>query len=310
MLPLARFALRARRPLSPHHSRHGSLVRAPLAAAALSAVALLAACAPDAPTALRGAPSASPSLDRAGYDVAGMHRQYGTPTKVGDGMARSYVVIDEKSHAPVELGIALDARTLDGLPSTAGEFSYLLPLPAQSPAPYRLVELDWNPQGHEPAGVYTFPHFDFHFYRITRAERDAILPSDPQFAAKANDVPTGAYVPPFYITPGLPSSIAVPRMGVHWVDVRSPELQNLLGNPAGYQQFTRTFIYGSWNGSFTFYEPMVTRAYLLSHPDATTPIPVPQLYPEAGYYPTSYRVSYDAQAKEYRIALSGLAARP
>ena len=29
-----------------------------------------------------------------------------------------------------------------------------------------------------------------------------------------------------------------------------------------------------------------------------------------GRYPTAYRVSYDAQAREYRVALSGLVARP
>ena len=93
--------------------------------------------------------------------------------------------------------------------------------------------------------------------------------------------------------------------------VRAPELQNVLGRPALYQPFTRTFIYGSWDGRFTFYEPMVTRAYLLMRPDATAAaIPVPALYPEPGYYPTGYRVSYDAQAKEYLVALTGLTYHP
>jgi hypothetical protein len=95
-------------------------------------------------------------------------------------------------------------------------------------------------------------------------------------------------------------------MGVHWSDVRSPELQALLGNPDAYEPFTKTFIYGSWNGRFTFYEPMVTLAYLHSNPDFSSAIPVPQLYPEPGYFPTSYKVTYDAQAKEYRVALTGL----
>lgn len=186
----------------------------------------------------------------------------------------------------------------------------MLSLPQGAPEPYRFAELDWNPQGHDPAPAYGEPHFDFHFYTITKDEWNTIVPSNPLFASQANNVPTGAFVPPFYIVPGLPSAVAVPHMGVHWVDVRSPELQGILGNPGGYQPFTKTFIYGSWNGRYTFYEPMITRAYLLSQPgDVVTPISTPTLYPQPGYFPTAYRVTYDPQAKEYRVALTSLVAR-
>ncbi|HKO16777.1 MAG TPA: DUF5602 domain-containing protein [Gemmatimonadaceae bacterium] len=283
-----------------------SPVRAALAVASL---ALLAACAPDAPNPAGPPPASLSTFNRAGYDQPGAHRQYGVPRKVGDGMARAYVVRDEKSDAPLELGIALDARALGGLP-TSGMHEYLLPLPAQAPAPYQLVELDWNPQGHDPAPAYGVPHFDFHFYTISLAERNAIDPSDPQFAAKASNLPVGDYVPPFYVVPGPPAALAVPHMGLHWSDVRSPELQGLLGHPERYQPFTKTFIYGSWNGRFIFYEPMITRAYLRSQPNVVTPIPVPQKYPLPGFYPDSYRVAYDAQAKEYRVALSDLTLQP
>jgi hypothetical protein len=37
---------------------------------------------------------------------------------------------------------------------------------------------------------------------------------------------------------------------------------------------------------------------------------VPARVPEPGWYPTAYRVSYDAQAREYRVALTGLVSRP
>jgi hypothetical protein len=277
----------------------------------VAALFLLGACAPDSPVPTSAKRDAQVSLARAGYDQAGVHRQYGPPVKVGNGMARAYVVVDSKNEqAPLELGIALDASALEGLPSSEMMYMYLLKLPALAPEPYKLVELDWNPHGHEPPGVYTVPHFDFHFYTITLAERNAIVPGNPNFAAEANNLPTGAYVPPFYAAlagPGQsPADIAVPMMGVHWSDVRSPELQGLLGHPENYQPFTKTFIYGSWNGRFTFYEPMVTLAYLQSNPDFSSDIPVPQLYPEPGYFPTSYKVTYDAQAKEYRVALTGL----
>ena len=284
----------------PSRSRHalGAFVT-------LGALALFVACQSDAPTPL--APTQSSAAARAGYDQPGMHRQYGPPVKVGDGRARAYVVLDAKSgQAPAEIGIALDQKALDGLPADGMEYSFDLQLPAQAPAPYQFAELDWNPHGHVPPGVYDVPHFDFHFYMISQAARDAIDPASPTFAAEASNLPTGDFVPPFYIVPGPPAAVAVPHMGVHWLDVRSPELQGLLGNPAGYQPFTKTFIYGSWDGQFTFLEPMVTRAYLLSHPDATSPISVPARYAQSGWYPTSYHVTYDAQAKEYRVALSGM----
>jgi hypothetical protein len=274
---------------------------------ALAALALLAAaCAPDAPERPANGNLTGPELDRAGYDQAGVHRQYGAPVNVGDGLARTYVVLDAKSgNTPLELGIALDASALQGLP-TGGESSFLLPLPQKAPAPYQLVELDWNPNGHPPAGVYTVPHFDFHFYTISLAQRNAIDPSNPQYAAQASNLPTGGYVPPFYIVPGPPPALAVPHMGLHWFNVHAPELQNMLGHPELYQPFTKTFIYGSWNGQFIFYEPMITRAYLLTQPDVTTPISVPSLYPQPGYYPTAYRVTYDAQTKQYLVALTSL----
>jgi len=276
------------------------------AVAALGALALFVACQSDAPTEL--APPQSASSARAGYDAAGMHRQYGPPLKVGNGMARAYVVSDAKAgQAPVELGIALDEKALDGLPGDGMMYPFDLQLPAQAPAPYRFAELDWNPHGHVPPGVYTVPHFDFHFYMVPQSARDAIDPSDPGFAARASNLPGGDLVPPFYVVPGPPAAVAVPRMGVHWSDVRSPELQGILGNPGAYEPFTKTFIYGSWDGRFTFLEPMVTREYLLSHPDAVSPISVPARYAQSGWYPTSYRVTYDAQAKEYRVALSGMA---
>ncbi|HEV2132189.1 MAG TPA: hypothetical protein VGR27_13835 [Longimicrobiaceae bacterium] len=50
------------------------------------------------------------------------------------------------------------------------------------------------------------------------------------------------------------------------------------------------------------------RACILA--SSVTDIPVPARYSVAGYHPTAYRVTYDAQAKEYRIALAQLVAHP
>jgi hypothetical protein len=277
----------------------------------------------------------APDLSQSGT-APGTHRQYGTPVKLGGGQARSYIVLDAKNGgAPLELGVAFDERAMDGLPAPmqmppqeggdahahVDSHEYILPLPAQNPTPFKLVELDWNPQGHEAPGVYDIPHFDFHFYTITKAERDAILPTDPQYAAKANNMPAAEFIPPFValpLPPGVPPvTSAVPRMGVHMLDMRSPEIQGMLGRPELFKPFTTTFIHGAWDGKVTFFEPMITRAYIMGKKAETDPakrdeiiaLPTAQRYSPAGYYPSAYRITWDAQAKEYRIALTQLAAR-
>jgi hypothetical protein len=270
------------------------------------------------------------SLASASNNTPAIVRRYGTTVKLGDAQARAYVTLDEKTGASLEIGVALDERALEGLPASGSghhdgstlTHTYLLDLPTEYTAPFNFVELNWNPAGHEPAGVYEgMPHFDFHFYTITKAERESIVPSDPQFAVKANNVPSAEYVPPFNVAlgpPGAPpAAVAVPMMGVHWVDARSPELQALLGNPEGYKPFTSTFIHGSWDGRFTFWEPMITRAHILekkattdpSVRDQIIPLPIPARYQVPGYYPGAYRITWDAEAREYRIALTQLAWR-
>jgi hypothetical protein len=120
------------------------------------------------------------------------------------------------------------------------------------------------------------------------------------------DAATAAQVPP--------AAMAVPRMGMHWLDVRSPELQGLAGHPEKQERFTKTFIYGSWDGKFVFAEPMITKAYIVAKRtaqdpavrDELIPVPAPARVQTPGYHPSAYRITYDAAAKEYRIALTGL----
>lgn len=263
-----------------------------------------------------------------GADTPDATTTYGTPVAVGNGTLRAYVT--ERAGAPVELGVAFTEASLEGLPATgAGHHGgdgpvhqYLLDFPTTNTVPFQFVEVNWNPMGHEPPGVYEdVPHLDFHFYTVSRAERDAIVPINPEYVAKANALPTGDFVPPFALQlgpPGAsPADIAVPKMGVHWVDARAAELQQLLGKPEAYEPFTRTFIIGSWDGRFHFWEPMVARSHLLAKKssadpavvDEVIPISIPARYHVPGYYPSAYRITWDGEAREYRVALTGLARR-
>jgi hypothetical protein len=275
----------------------------------LVAAALTAAAA----RAVRPAPGANPA------ETTG-HARYGAAVALGSGQARTYVVTDPRSGQPVEVGVALSADALEGLPEqspdhgpgTHGPYSeYLLELPAENPTPYRFVEIDWNPHGH--GGPYTSPHFDFHFYRVPLATRNQIDLRAADFAAKAARLPAEDEIPAGYVSTHVllkttPAGMTVPRMGLHWLDLKSPEL------PPSNLPFTGTFIVGSWDGQVIFDEPMVTRAFILAQrtgPATAEAIPLPQAkrYVPAGFYPASYGIRWDEASKEYRIALQGLTRR-
>lgn len=298
------------------------------AAAALVALVALGACTDS--SARAGSP---PSGDPTVVSEPAVYSRNGSAVRVGKGFASAYVLYDRETDAPLEIGVALDEQAMEGLPGPNPQLKamsasghehvdnhvYMLTLPDGGAPPFEFVELDWNPGGHEPPGIYDEPHFDFHFYLVPPSARAAIVPSDPDFQRKAEMLPPELQRAPFYAMaapPGAPAP-AVPLMGVHWIDVRSPELQKMLGKPEAWRPFTTTFIYGSWEGSFHFLEPMITRSYIMSKKAGTRPeatdeviaIPTPPEVSETGYYPSAYRIAWDAEAKVYRVALTDLERR-
>lgn len=221
---------------------------------------------------------------------------FGASAPMATGSGRAYVVLDAAGK-PTELGVAITEAALVGLPAAITEYGFPLPAEASATA-FKLATINWQPTGHPPMNIFTVPHFDFHFYTITNAERDVITPADPQFGAKMLKAPAASFVPAGY----TPDVMGIPRMGLHWADLSGPEY-------AG-QAFGKTFIYGSYDAQFIFAEPMMTKAYLESKPAAVaTPVKIPAQYQVSGYQPTSYTVSYDAATKEYRVALTGLTLR-
>jgi hypothetical protein len=220
----------------------------------------------------------------------------GPTASLAGGTGHSYVALDAAG-TPTEVGVTFSENALATLPAGTAMVDYTFELPPEAGGlPYTHVVIGWNPMGHVPP-AYMVPHFDVHFYQITKAQRATIVPTDPEFNAKLAARPAEALVPPNYIlTPG-----GVPNMGAHWADATAPELNG--------QPFTSTFIYGSYDGAFIFAEPMIAKSYLETHPALTAAIKVPAQYATPGRYPTSYSVSYDATAKEYRVALGGFVQR-
>jgi hypothetical protein len=173
--------------------------------------------------------------------------------------------------------------------------------------PFNWVSVNWNPMGHPPPAppVWAVPHYDFHFYIMAPEAVGQIRPGPcaelidcDDFKRAQTPVPA-RYVHADHIDVGA----AVPAMGNHLIDAKSPELV-VQG-----REFTHTFIFGAYDGSVIFYEPMVTLAYLQTRPDLCVPIKQPRAWATDGYYPTTYCIRYLADEERYTVSLEGFVRR-
>jgi hypothetical protein len=222
----------------------------------------------------------------------------GEAYRIGNGIAYSWVTLDAKGK-PSSIGVTLTETAMEGLPEKGPNglpfhgFNLSLPKEADKTA-FDHIGVDWNPKGHDPSKVYDIPHFDIHFYTIPVEARMKITAQGADIAKTAKTVPA-AFAPQGYI---YAKGTEVPMMGGHWVDPKAPELNG--------ERFTKTFLYGSYNGDMIFYEPMLTREWLQTKPTLNEDIKVAASYKKSGYYPTRYTVRYDEARKEYTVALEGL----
>jgi hypothetical protein len=211
---------------------------------------------------------------------------YSSARHIGNGSVQAWVT-ENREAEPTSAGLSISAGALYNLPQEMTNVVLELPK-GKCKNFYTFVMLDWNPMGHEPPGIYDLPHFDVHFYIIPDEERLAMTPDK---IGEFENLPSAEYVPAGYFRgPGF-----VPFMGVHWLDGASPELHGAT--------FTKTFIWGSYDGEFVFWEPMVTRDYLLTRPNEVIDIPQPAAYKQDGWYPMKYEISYSKSGNRYIIAL-------
>jgi len=210
----------------------------------------------------------------------------------GGGIATSFLSRDAGG-APLTLGVRLSQEVITGV--GPAQLSAILELPpAADLLPFNHIQIDWMPGGHSPFGVYNLPHFDVHFFMIGQTERANITLADRTAMFR---VPQESAIPSGYRA----DSEGFAAMGVHWLDSQAPEFAQ--------QPFTRTMIHGFHDGRMIFQEPMVTKAFLETRPDFRAPVAQPREYARPGYYPTSYRIAYDAATGDYIIALDSLKRR-
>lgn len=214
---------------------------------------------------------------------------YGPSQPLGNGVIRSVVTVGHDG-VPQAVGIEFSSKALENLPTEEGEHNIHLALSNKAEGLIvDHIDVGWNPNGHEPA-FYSVPHFDIHFYWISLEEQMNIL--NPGLA---EELPGDEYRPEtYFFTDGY-----VPMMGKHWLSYTANELNG--------KDFDQTFIYGSYDSEFIFYEPMITRAYLLAKDfQDQYVIYQPDFYQRSGYYAMNYEISYDATKKVYRVMLSNL----
>lgn len=253
------------------------------------------------------------------------------PEKIGNGWAQVYLALDAKG-SPAALGVSLDKAALEGLPhepdltsrcfdrngdgrmqpdECIGDHNVTFAIPQveawATVSPFKWVALNWNPHGHgAPAPPpWAVPHFDFHFYIAARDEVKKLRPGRCGEMIDCDDFKLATRaVPAKYIHPDhIDVGAAVPDMGNHLIDSKTPELAP--NGPA----FTHTFIYGAYDGHITFLEPMITHAYLASKPTMCAPIKLPQAWAVAGAYPTRYCIRHLAAEDRYTVSIEGFVQR-
>ncbi len=218
----------------------------------------------------------------------------GDSASLANGTISTYLTND-KNGKPIEIGVKIDDAAYNSLLNLE---DISLEFPAENNlTPFVHQYFDWSPTGHEPSGVYDLPHFDFHYYMTSHADREAIGLED---SLEANIFPSPDHLPAGYFPTGV-----VPLMGNHWLNSAAKEL-----DPEHLHVFDETWIVGTFNGEVTFWEPMITKAFVDSQQNFEKAIPQPASYPQPGlYYPTSFGFIRDSKNKEYRFYLNNFVKR-
>ncbi len=218
---------------------------------------------------------------------------YGPVVQMGKGHLRSWINISRKENKPLAIGIEFTEKSMDDLPGDpanhhANMFNLTLHQKAKALTAFDHITINWEPAGHAPMGIYNIPHFDMHFYKITMEAQMAIT-------GVPGPVPASGYLPAAYVIQG----VTIPRMGTHWLNPASPEL------PPTFQPFTHTFIFGSNNGHVHFYEPMITRGFLLTGTSISKAFPTPTNFsPVNKYYPSVYKIWKSSDNGRHYVALT------
>ena len=255
-------------------------------------------------------------------------RSLGWQAPIGKGTATTYAEFDAQG-VPRAIGVVWSAGALDDLPQVADghhchgrnkeggieadskcqqTIEQVLPLPdaaaRRADIPFKWVLLNWNHVGHIPRGIYDAPHFDVHFEMAPIAEILAIEPGPcgPEFV-RCDQFQIGRKpVPANYVHSDFKDVEAVvPAMGNHLIDLTGPEFSK--------HPFTRSWIFGVYDGKVIFYEEMVTLSHMRNKPNACAQIKSPKGVAVRGYYPTVSCIRNNPGTGDYTVSMEQFALR-
>jgi hypothetical protein len=248
---------------------------------------------------------------------------------IGNGTVSTYAEFTNDG-TPSVIGVVYSAGALEGLPTSNSDQHHcfdrdangtvdvtteciathetVMPLPdavaTRTDIPFKWVLFNWNPMGHIPPGVYDVPHFDVHFYIESIANVFAIKdgPCGPEFVQCDQFEIAKKPLPANYMNPDFQNVDGVaPAMGNHLIDLTGPEFNG--------ETWTRNWIFGVYDGKVTFYEEMLTLAYLLSQPNVCDPIKSPPAVGISGFYPSQVCIRYDSTVSEYTVSMEDFSFR-
>lgn len=232
----------------------------------------------------------------------------GESAEVGDGTVKTGATTNSSGEL-VSLDVHIDDDALTSVDDDEEEphesVAAHVPLPSEVDThQFTFVGLHYNPVGHAPPGIYTVPHFDFHFYMVAESTVESI----PRGLA-AYDVPDEQF-PPGYTFEDL--RLIVPEMGEHLLDATAPEF--------GDGDFTHTYVYGTYDSDIDpedptrveeveiegetqeipvfegdgesrlhFVEPMITNEFFADfEEELSVSVETPAVFPVEDRYPTEY----------------------
>jgi len=249
---------------------------------------------------------------------------YGNPLSLGNGMVRTYVKTDGQGD-PSEIGYIFDKVALTGLPELpvfpTASLRLFPPLPANAPATaFKHVELIYWSHGHDPAlsniADLMHPHIDFTYFFITNEQRDLICPhpdlnnpvspfvcTGEELAKVLEPPPPGAIPTDFIQVPPFVTFYGLQRAGTAYFDPSET-----------LDPFTQTVFYGFNEGKLSYIDVPMGAGFIEEFGEQpnggsfTRPIKQPAggIYPEAGFYPTNYTLTYNPNSEQYTMSLGGL----
>ena len=208
----------------------------------------------------------------------------GSPVTIGTGSANSWIKTDASGKV-TSVGVTISDAALASIGTRDSMFE--LPAPSGVSSIFKSIALDYAT--HDPA-PYNKPHIDPHFFLIVMAARMGNM------SGMDGMMPMNMMMPSGYTT----DSMSEMMMGVHWMDTTASEYH---GTP-----FQCAFDYGFSMGNLVFYETMCDKASLDGHKVISNTIRQPMMMNGMTMsMPSSYAVTYDANAKVTNIELDGFA---